>query len=112
MNLLKETLEDIKNSDHTVADIVFIGSEVTGHCCDWQEFEVLANTDYDCGFGAQKIARDLIIVFSDGQRMWRHEYDGSEQWHYSVPVKIPLVKKKITTLCNGGMWETLAEMNG
>lgn len=111
MNLLKETLEDIEESGHQADDIIFIGSEQTGHSCDWQEFEVIANVEYCAGFGSQKIASDLIIAFSDGSKMWRHEYDGSENWDYSTPFKMPVDKKKITTVCNGGMWESLEHMN-
>lgn len=111
MNLLKETLEDIKESGHTIEDIIYIGSECSGYCCDWAEYEVIANIEYDNGFGAQRIASDLIIVFSDGSKMWRHEYDGSEHWSYSKPFKMPTNKKKITTVCNGGMWAALETMN-
>lgn len=52
MNLLKETLEDIKHSGHEIADIVFIGSQNSGYSCTWLEFEKLADQEYDDGFGA------------------------------------------------------------
>jgi hypothetical protein len=98
MNLLKETRQDIELSGHTPEDIIFIGSEQTGHRCTWAEFEVLADVEYDAGFGAQEVASDLIIVFSDGARMWRHEYDGSEEWSYSFPFKEPAESKPIRRL--------------
>ena len=109
-NLLKETLEDIKRSGHTVKDIVFIGSEVSGHECTWEEFKVLANQEYDNGFGAQKVASDLIIVFSDGTKMWRDEYDGSERWGYLVTFKKPKRKKRIRYLF-GKYWPTLEQLH-
>jgi len=109
MNLLKETLDDITQSGHTPADIVFIGSEGSGHSCTWEEFITLANFDYDAGFGAQEVATDLIIVFSDGSKMWRHEYDGSENWEYSAPFVMPKDRLPITRL-HGGMWASLAEL--
>jgi len=37
-NLLEETKEAIKGSGHKVKDILFIGSEETGHNCTWKEF--------------------------------------------------------------------------
>ncbi len=111
MNLLKETIENIEKSGHVINDIIYIGSEKSGYCCDWKEYEVIANIEYDNGFGAQEIASDLIIVFSDGSKMWRHEYDGSECWAYSKPFEMPKDKKKITTVCNGGIWEDLEDMN-
>jgi hypothetical protein len=109
--LITETKEAIKRSGHKIADIIFIGSEVSGHSCTWKEFEQLANFDYDSGFGSQEVATDLIIVFSDGAKMWRDEYDGSEGWAYSSPFKMPTKFKPITTLCNGDSWASIEEMN-
>lgn len=114
MNLLQETIEDIEQSGHKPEDIVFIGSEGTGHSCTWDEFTELANRDYDSGFGAQEVASDLIIVFSDGAKMWRHEYDGSENWDYSSPFKMPEETKQIKSLFVTPEqigWADLAEIN-
>lgn len=111
MNLLKETIENIKDSGHKIEDIIFIGSEDSGHCCTWDQFKELADIEYDNGYGGQEIARDLIIVFSDGSRMWRNEYDGSEWWEYLAPFKMPKNNEKIKTLCNDHFWWSLAEMN-
>jgi hypothetical protein len=112
VNLLQETIEDIIRSGHKIEDIVFIGSESSGHSCTWREYGILANNDYDDGFCAQKVASDLIIVFSDGAKMWRYEYDGSERWEYSSPFKMPDGAKQIRKLfANGVGWEDLAEIN-
>ncbi|MDY0198969.1 MAG: hypothetical protein RBR68_14285 [Tenuifilaceae bacterium] len=97
-NLLEETIDDIKRSGHKIEDIIFIGSEKSGYSCTWDEFRELADEEYTEGFGAQKVATDLIIVFSDGAGMWRHEYDGSERWMYSVPFKMPTEAKPIKCL--------------
>ena len=111
MNLLKETMCDIMESGHTPKDIIFIGSERTGHSCTWDEYVTLANIEYDNGFGSQKIADDLIIVFKDGCKMWRSEYDGSESWGYSKPFKMPEDLKPIKALTyDGCMWESLNEI--
>ena len=109
-NLLKETIKDIKQSGHKVSDITFIGSIDSGYSCTWDEFLTLADIEYDNGFGCQEIASDLTIVFSDGNTMWRAEYDGSEWWEYSKPVEIPENQKKILKL-NGGLWTTLEELH-
>lgn len=111
MNLLKETLEDIKESGHAIEDIVFIGGEDSGYCCEWADFKVIADINYNSGFGAQEIASDLVIVFSDGSKMWRHEYDGSECWKYSKPFKMPKNKKQLLKVMRGGMWEDLEEIH-
>ena len=112
-NLLKETIEAIENSGHTVEDIIFIGSEKSGHCCTWDEFCLLADREYDDGYGAPQVASDLIIVFKDSTKMWRDEYDGSEWWKYSKPFTMPEVKLKITRLiCEEEIgWRSLNKLN-
>ena len=113
-NLLSETSQDILKSGHTADDIIFIGSEESGHQCTWDEFKKLADQVYDSGFGAQKVATDLIIVFKDGTKMWRGEYDGSEGWDYSSPFKKPLFFCPIKTLFIGDEdvgWMELKEIN-
>ena len=113
MNLLKETIEDIKAAGKTPEQIAFIGSRESGHECTWAEFQLLADFEYDSGFGAQEVATDLIIVFDDGATMWRREYDGSESWEYSRPFERPKEKHPIRRLyvrsdqCG---WETLADV--
>jgi hypothetical protein len=114
-NLLTETLEAIRASGHTSEDIVFIGSEDTGHQCTWDEFRLLANVEYDAGFGASEVATDLIVVFSDGSKMWRGEYDGSEWWEHSTPFKRPEKSLPITRLIVPEEmvgWCDLEEING
>jgi len=109
-NLLKETEDFIELSGHTVADIVFIGSEDSGHQCTWSEFKVIADIEYDPGFGAQEVAMDLIIVFSNGRKMSRDEYDGSEGWVCEKPFVMPDESLPISRLTGGGMWATVKDM--
>jgi hypothetical protein len=114
-NLLRETTIAITSSGHTPEDIVFIGSEKSGHSCTWQEFTVIADVEYDAGFGSQKVAPDLIIVFKDGQKMWRGEYDGSEWWAYSRPFVLPGERKPMTRVVATPEevgWVRLGEMHG
>ncbi len=112
MNLLFETKRAIEASRHKVSDIIFIGSQNSGHSCTWVEFKTLANREYHEGYGAQEVASDLIIVFSDGTKMWRGEYDGSEWWEFSPPFTAPLDTKPIKTLFAEGVgWESLAVAN-
>ena len=109
-NLLQETIRAIENSGHTVQDIVFIGSVDSGYSCTWAEFVLLADIEYDSGYGAQEVAYDLVIVFRDGSTMWRNEYDGSEWWEYSIPLKIPKEQKQISKL-TGDTWASLATLH-
>ena len=112
MNLLQETVEFINGIDQKTEDIIFIGSENSGHSCTWNEFKILADQEYDYTFGAQKVARDLIIVFSDGSKMWREEYDGSEWWTHFSPFEMPKETRPIQNLfANGFGREDLASIN-
>lgn len=114
MNLLKETKEAIRDSGHKPSNIVFIGSRDGEYRCSWDEFKLLADVEYDAGFGAQEVATDLIIVFGDGQTMWRGEYDGSEWWDFSRPFKMPESSKPIMRLtADEGLvgWASLGEIH-
>jgi len=110
VNLLEETKRCIRNSGHKISDIVFMGSEESGYSCTWKEFTRLANVEYDAGYGAAKVATDFIVVFEDGTKMWRGEYDGAEWWAYSTPFKEPKEKKRITSLF-GEMWDNLKDIH-
>jgi len=115
MNLLSETEIAIRNSGHDEQCIIFIGSENSGHCCTWEQFKLMANQEYYAGYGAQKVATDLIIAFSDETKMWRFEYDGSECWTFSIPFNPPKVTKRINRLIATDKevgWVSLSEMNG
>lgn len=112
INLLHETETAIAKSGHSPHDIVFIGSEDSGHQCSWEEFKLLADDEYDAGYGAQQVATDLVIVFSDGGWLARAEYDGSEWWEHVAPFQLPKsyapIKRLVVT---GRGWRTLAELN-
>jgi hypothetical protein len=113
-NLLQETKDAIETSGHKETDIVFIGSEKSGHQCTWDEFCKIANVEYYSGFGAAEVAKDLIVVFGDGQKLWRDEYDGSEWWNYSTPFQRPEKALPIrSVICPASQigWVDLAECN-
>jgi hypothetical protein len=97
INLLNETKYVITESGHDISDIMFIGSE-SGYECSWAEYKVLADEVYDAGWGAQHVANDLIIVFTDGSRLVREEYDGSERFEYQGLFSRPVDADKITSL--------------
>ncbi|MGB5758858.1 MAG: hypothetical protein WBM50_18240, partial [Acidimicrobiales bacterium] len=66
-----------------------IGSEQSGHRCDWGQFAQLADVEYDSGYGSAQVATDLVIVFFDGTKLRRGEYDGSEWWEFIAPFTEP-----------------------
>jgi len=110
MNLLKETLDKLANSNHVPSDIKFIGS-VSGYSCTWEEFQKLANIEYDSGYGSQIVASDLIIIFSDNSWLERREYDGSEWWKHIICPKISSNLKSINSLVMNNYDETLEEIH-
>ncbi|MFE4229179.1 hypothetical protein ACFRJ8_14970 [Arthrobacter sp. NPDC056886] len=111
-NLLTETLSAIQDSGHEVADIVFVGSRDAEYRCAWDEFTQLANVEYDSAYGSSEVATDLIVMFSDGRRMWRCEYDGSEWWAFDPIAEIDYTRPgKAISKLTGGAGGTLAELN-
>jgi hypothetical protein len=86
MNLLSETLDYLANCGKTRSDVRWIGSTNYGYF-DWEHFVKIANIEYDSGYGAAEVARDLVVV---GDDWWleRKEYDGSEWWDFKkLPIK-------------------------
>lgn len=112
VNLLKETEKCIELQSKTSDDISWIGSRDGEYACTWTQFKELADFEYDCGFGAQEVASDLVIVFTDNSWLSRYEYDGSEGWCFNgVPV-IGDTTKQINMLTkHDAMWETLEELH-
>ena len=112
LNLLVETVHDIEKMGKSIADVDWVGAESFGWFT-WYEFAPIAEaTNYDSGFGSQKIASDLIVHFTDGQYMDRGEYDGREWWQCHPPISRPAEHVVPTTL--GGdeiMWDTLHEIH-
>ena len=97
-NLLKETEKDMKWAKKTPDEIRWIGSHNGEYACTWSQFKELADFEYDCGFGTQKIACDLVIVFTDGTWFDRQEYDGSEGWYFQRVPTIGDTTKPINRL--------------
>ena len=115
VNLLKETKAILKEYGKTIKDIVAVQGADFGIRVD--DFIRLADTEYDNGYGSQKVAEDLVVI---GNEFWleRHEYDGSEWWECK---ECPVILKNImeaTALtvnqcefhCSCG-WETLKSLN-
>ena len=114
-NLLKETEHVLKIFKKKPADIDWIGSEDGKYAINWEQFKNLAaSIDYDAGYGAQEIARDLVVVFKDGDWLTRDEYDGAESWELQSLPKKRIRSKPIYRLCvnkDEVGWTTIAEMN-
>jgi len=113
-NLLQETKEKLNEAGKEIADIDWIGGPNFGWFT-WQDFEKVSNTEYDSGFGAQIVATDLVIVFSDGTYLKRGEYDGSEWWEYPCPIKKPenqVTPRRLMANEKEVGWSDLNEIHG
>ena len=109
MNLLQETLEAMASMGKNPNHVAWVGSPVFGWFT-WVDFSNVADVDYDPGYGAQAVAKDLIVMFTDGQYMDRGEYDGSEWWNVHPPITQPPNYCKPQRVI-GGMWRALSEQN-
>jgi hypothetical protein len=107
-NLLQETIRDLEDHGKTTNDVLWVGSIDAGWL-SWDEFAVIADFEYDAGYGGQEIASDLVVV-GNGWWLDRGEYDGSEWWNFQEPPKMPAEKGSITIL-TGSSWTSLKEMN-
>ena len=87
MNFLNETIGAINNSGHTTDDVMFIGSSDGKYRIKFDEFALLANFEYDNGFGGQELFG--TIWYTDGTWADRGEYDGSEWWQNNVCPIVP-----------------------
>lgn len=108
INLIEETIQDIKEMGHSESDVRWVGSYDGVFGMSWEDFKSkFSRTTYDDGFGSQEIASDLVIV---GDDWWleREEYDGAEKWAYK---KCPIAcKKQLTFDKILGSWDTLKEI--
>lgn len=86
MNFKEETYEAIVDSGHKREDVMFVGSSDGKLRMNIDEFDKYSDFEYDSGYGAVKIAQDLIIYFYDNTYIKRGEYDGSEWWEYNNPL--------------------------
>ena len=85
VNFLKETLDKMEENGVSPDDVLYVFNSF-GYC-SWEEFEKLANFDYNNGYGLIAIDLNLIVRGSD---WWleRGEYDGSEWWKFcTMPLR-------------------------
>lgn len=81
-NLLAETRRILWENHRHTEEVLWVGPASGEHCVSWSVFaEVASTADYDAGYGAVYIRRNLVVV---GVDWWleRYEYDGWEGWVY------------------------------
>lgn len=111
INFLLETSEYIYFNGLKISDITFIGSKDGEYECNWEDFIYIADFEYDNGYGLAEIPLDLVILFVDGTRMMRYEYDGRENWSIIRPYNKQGVSKPIKCLYSKNGKSTVKELN-
>ena len=93
MNLKQETLDAMAENGMVIADIAYISNRDFNQSVPVDEFFRSADREYDNDYGLHEVNLDMVIVFTNGDRMMRQEYDGSEWWEYiqAAPLTPPLV---------------------
>ena len=110
MNLIEETISDIKNSNHIEQDVNWVGSSDGKYAMPWNEFKQhFKGIDYSCNYGTQEIASDLVVVFNDGTWLERAEYDGSEWWAYKKQPSINREHSSFSVIVGG--YDSLNDLN-
>jgi len=108
-NLLHETETEIISNGKSPNDVQWVGNGK--YVISWEEFKKVGNVEYYQGYGAQEIARDIMIVGSDWW-MVRHEYDGAEGWVFNtLPKKEKNTKSFKYVTIDHCMWEDLEHLN-
>ena len=93
ISLLEETEQAFIHYNKTWDDVAWIGGR--DFYISIEQFkEAAKDTYYDCGFGCEEVAVDLVICFHDGAWLSRAEYDGSEWWRYNAYPKKPRTEFK------------------
>lgn len=90
MNLLQETIEELAAHGKTVQDVKWVGLGDLIRYIHWEEFQRLADFEYDNGYDGYEINLGLVVV---GKDWWleRNGHDGSEWWEFKTMPKKPLI---------------------
>lgn len=115
-NAIEEILGRLTDIGKKETDILWVGSEDGTLAMGWETFKnKFKGVYYDAGFGASKIADDLVVVFNDNTWLEREEYDGAECWAYKeAPKRKPSSHGYEIIDCDTAGkvgWQDLADLN-
>lgn len=90
-NLLEETLECLEYLKVSTDDVICVAyGDVY---MSWDVFAKNADFRYDSGFGNMEIS-DKIFIYTRDYIIYRHEYDGAEEWR-AIPTLESIISEKI-----------------
>lgn len=90
INLKDETLEILNKYGKTWDNVEWVGDIYQNVTVDKDKFLILADREYDNGYGRNNVSLNLVVV---GKDFWleRHGYDGSEWWEFKQLPEKPVV---------------------
>lgn len=109
MNFLEETKRKLTYHGLDPSSVRWVGSSDGEYVCTWQAFTRISDFEYHNGYGAQEVARDLVIV-GDDYWLERREYDGAECWELKrMPVLSPT--RVGLSVVGIGAWDSVADLH-
>ena len=93
MNLKQETLDAMVESGMGIEDIAYISNRDFDRSVPVDEFFRSADREYNNSASGNEVNTELLIVFTNGDRLVRGNYDNNEWWEYiqAAPRTPPLV---------------------
>lgn len=98
-NLLEETKANLEAHHKSPKDVLWVGTSDGSEATTWEEFEKIADFEYDNDYGIIEIRRDLVVIGKE-KNWWleRYEYDGSGWWVYREQPKLLKNHKELNKL--------------
>ena len=93
INLKDETLEILNKYGKTCDDVEWVGSVNWNLTVDKNQFLILADREYNNGYGGNEVSLGLVVV---GKDFWleRSVYDGAEKWEFKTMPKYTKTNSK------------------
>ena len=89
-NFLEETLDCLKHLNLSTDDVVCVAYDDV--YMSWETFAKNADFRYDSGLGNAEIS-DNIRIYTKNYIIYRHEYDGAEEWRAIITLDSVISKK-------------------
>lgn len=91
MNLKQETLDAMAENGMVIADIAYISNRNLNQIMSVEDFFQLADREYNNSASGNEVNTELLIVFTNGDRLVRGNYDNNEWWEFiqAVPTMPP-----------------------